>query len=284
MKTRREAVNYAGKPPSRRSCAVGAGCAAMLLRAGRSAECASTAARASPPAQQEIPLAAAHLPPQHRRAQRREQHRADLGDHVGLAEVVRVALHQHARPQVADGVGVQAAECAPARPGACCPGARRPAPARRCRRARCVRRVGVARRSGVPAAVTASARRGSSSSRPLVAELVAQQRAARVAAPARRRRPLRASRRRCGTRCPSAVASTRVSAWPLSAICRTSRSACTRPARASTRSSMHSCRRAPGVTCVCVADAVLQRGIGGGDHRAAEAFVAVDRAPATAPG
>src|SRR5690606_21310999 len=60
-------------------------------------------------AEHEVPQAAAHLPPQHRGAQGCEEQGADFGDHPGLAEVVRIALHHHPRAQGTDGVGVQAA-------------------------------------------------------------------------------------------------------------------------------------------------------------------------------
>src|SRR5690606_30985176 len=69
----------------------------------------------------------------------------------------------------------------------------------------------------------------------------------------------------------SAVASTEASAWPVSAMRRTCFSACTSPARARTRSciipwSSRSCRYVV---------ARLKRRVGGGDHRAAQAMVAI---------
>jgi len=54
-----------------------------------------------------LPLTAAELAPQHRRAHRREQVAAHLLDDGGLLQVLRVAVDHHARAQGGQGGGVQ---------------------------------------------------------------------------------------------------------------------------------------------------------------------------------
>src|SRR5690606_25883643 len=75
----------------------------------------SLAAAAQPPSdrfehglarEQEVTVADAELAPQHRRTHRRQQQGADLGDHAGLPEVMRIALHHDARFELADGLRV----------------------------------------------------------------------------------------------------------------------------------------------------------------------------------
>src|SRR3546814_1898128 len=50
-------------------------------------------------AEQQIPVAAAQLPPQQGRSHRRQQHRANFRNHGGLTQIHRVALDQDARAQ-----------------------------------------------------------------------------------------------------------------------------------------------------------------------------------------